>query len=478
LGGLVYWQLLETGSFVREIKGVGVADPVLLLGPSVLLLAVGLIFLQTFPLLLRLLSWLIQMVRGLVLPMGITRLSRDLAGPRRIVLLFSITTGLIFFATVFEGSIAQRQKDIAHYLTGADLRVALPLDSRIAQEDIEATSQLPGILAASSVYRGQVRWGQQMTGMVNWMIVDLFAVDTATFDRVAFFPANASNRPIPSVLDDLRVPVKDWLPVVVSPQALPRNGKVGDLMECQIGQHKYVFQVRGIIDRFPTLKEPFAITDLSELEKRVNLGAIELASFGARELWLSTEPAQHDALAQTLQEQEIDPIIAATFKSGRVAGDAQARLRSFQVDLIAQITTTAFKLNAFMLVVLSSANFLLIQILSARRRQLEFGVLRAMGLSVLQLLVLLALEGLIMLVLGLLIGTGVGYGLAHIMRPFLSLTLASSLGGYAIDQITVHWPTIARLYAGLSGVYAFALALLLLDLMHSDLHRTLRIGDE
>lgn len=478
LGSLTYWQLLQSGSFVREVEGVGVADPVLLLGPSVLLLAVGFVLTRIFPLLLLLLSWFVQAIHGLVLPIGITRLSREPGEPRRIVLLISVTAGLVFFSTVFEDSIARRQTDIAHYLTGADLRVALPLDSRTAQEDIAEITQLPGILAASPLYQGQVRWGKQMAGTLNWAIINLLAVDTTTFQQVAYFPANVSDRSLADVLDDLQAPMSDALPVVVSPQALPRNGKIGDQMECQIGQRTYLVQVRGIVEHFPTLEEPFMVTDLSELEQRADLGAIGLASSGARELWLSTDPTQHDALVKTLQEQEITPIIAATFRGNRVAANARARLRSFQADLIAQVTTVAFKLNAFILVVLSGGSFLLVQAFAARRRQLEFVVLRAMGMSTRELLSVLALEGLTMLALGLLIGTGVGYALAHIMRPFLSLTLSSSLGGHAIDRLVVNWPVMIRLYAVMSGVYVFSLVLLLASLMRSDIGRTVRIGDE
>jgi hypothetical protein len=64
------------------------------------------------------------------------------------------------------------------------------------------------------------------------------------------------------------------------------------------------------------------------------------------------------------------------------------------------------------------------------------------------------------------------------MRPFLSLTLASSLGGGAIDDLVIRWATVSRLYGGLAAVYILALALLLVALVRSQIHRTLRMGDE
>ena len=61
----------------------------------------------------------------------------------------------------------------------------------------------------------------------------------------------------------------------------------------------------------------------------------------------------------------------------------------------------------------------------------------------------------------LLVGTGIGYGMAFVMRPFLSLTLAASMGDRAIARIVVYWPTVARLYATLGGIYVLALILAL-----------------
>ena len=80
--------------------------------------------------------------------------------------------------------------------------------------------------------------------------------------------------------------------------------------------------------------------------------------------------------------------------------------------------------------------------------------------------------------LGLLLGIGVGYGLAFVMRPFLSLTLAESLGGGAIDQVVIHWPTVAENLFVFVGFYILALLIMLIGLLLSNVHRTLRVMDE
>jgi ABC-type antimicrobial peptide transport system permease subunit len=162
----------------------------------------------------------------------------------------------------------------------------------------------------------------------------------------------------------------------------------------------------------------------------------------------------------------------------RIAADAEAHLRAYRTDLIARITSSAFALNAIVLAVLSNASLFLVQVFAARRRREEFGVLRALGARPRQLMGLLLVEGIGMLALGLLAGMGVGYGLARIMRPFVSLAMRSSLGGYAIDRLIVDWSAVGRAYAVLALVYTATLLLILVVLVRSELHRTLRLGDE
>ena len=83
-----------------------------------------------------------------------------------------------------------------------------------------------------------------------------------------------------------------------------------------------------------------------------------------------------------------------------------------------------------------------------------------------------------LLTLGILLGFGIGYGLAFLMKPFLSLTLQTSLGGAAIDQLIIPWSSIANTLIILVGFDVFALVLLLVGLLRSKIHQVLRISEE
>jgi ABC-type antimicrobial peptide transport system permease subunit len=163
----------------------------------------------------------------------------------------------------------------------------------------------------------------------------------------------------------------------------------------------------------------------------------------------------------------------------RTFGDSlaysQEALRS---DALAQGISGALQLNALTLGLFSVTAFFLAHFVAAQGRVREFGVLRAMGLSARQLLTLLVIEGILVLLLGLLAGAVVGFGLSHIMIPYLSQPLAESLGGVAIERILVDWPAVARLYVLLIGVYGSALVLLSLVLMRTRVRWALWMGDE
>ena len=119
-GALLYWQLNQVDSFVMSRLGnTFVADPVLLIGPSLLLIGVAMVLLRVLPFLLRIVAWLFQNLRGLTLSQGLIHLSRDSQQPSQVVLLVSLTTGLVLFTRTLENSLAGNPGTMARYLAGA-----------------------------------------------------------------------------------------------------------------------------------------------------------------------------------------------------------------------------------------------------------------------------------------------------------------------------------------------------------------------
>lgn len=480
LGGLAYWQLRQTGTFVRETGGPGsvAVDPVLLLGPSLFLLALGLAFLRSFPAVLRLLAHLTQGVRDLVLPLAIARLSRLMGRVNQVTLLITLTTALVFFATAFRSSIVRRQGEVAHYVTGADVRVALPASETASATRAALIESMAGVTAVARVFRSQARWSPFRVAIVNTQPVSFLAVERDRLAEVARYPPEIGSTKMSGLMAALGQHSSDAVPILASSDAPPGDLKVGSVVRYALGTRACDFEVRGIVDEFPTLHRPFVVADLHALSTCLDLGGLSLDSSTGRELWLELAERQRDVTLGRLDEQLVDAADVGRFTSGRIVADASTQLRAFQADLVARVTVAAFGLNAVVLVALSAGSFLLVQVFAARGRATEFGILRAIGLGGGQVLGLLSVEACTMLILGLSAGTAVGYGLALVMRPFLSLTLTSSIGERAIARLVVDWAALGTAYAVLLTVYVVALLILLGALARSRIRQALWLGDE
>jgi putative ABC transport system permease protein len=460
-GALLYWQLNQAGSFVmRRLGDTQLADPLLLLGPFLLLIAIAMIFLRILPFLLRLVAWLFQHLRGLVLPLGLFRLARDPVQPSQVVLLVSLTAGLMLFTRTFGDSLAHGQEAMAHYLAGADLRISL---DQPADLPIDQLTDQPGVQTVSPVFRGIMETG-------DGRIIQMLAVDPDTFARVTRYPEGLTDLTISGIMRVLQPEVgasetgDDVLPAVFSFSALPAGKNVGDQLFLSFGGRPLPLSVQVTIDGFPTLSDPFVVVSLPDLEAQVALDTF--GRLGSREVWLAVDPDQHESLAG-------HPALQV-----RILDDTRARLRALRSDALAQGTNGALQLNTLTLVLFGVTAFFLVQLIAAQGRIREFGVLRAMGLSVRQLLTLLVIEGMLVLLLGLLGGTIVGFGLSYIMIPYLSQALAEPLAGVTIERILIDWPAVTRLYVLLIAVHGSALVLLLLVLMRTQMRSALWTGDE
>ena len=474
VGLILYWQLSSSGSFViRRFGDSNLSDPILLISPTILIIAIALLFLRLIPYILSLFSWLTKNSRGIVIPLGLARLARDPIRPSRVVLLISLAAALTLFARAFSDSLTRSQIELAHYRAGADLRI------ETNSPDIEDLAILPGVQAITPVFRGLL---QRTDGSG----INVIAIDTESFPQVSRYPGGMSSVNVgtiarvvnydPSQVEEIPAEtldnnpytdpesVENGIPTIFSHDALPSGVEIGDSLNLYYFGNQVPVEVRGTIVDFPTMDGSFVVIDQNAIRTILDIDSRRF-SYGW-EAWINADPATRNNL---IGLPEIEDTIMA---------DASMELRALQRDALTQGATRAFGLNALILTVLSLTGFILVTYFAAQKRTYEFGVLRANGISTGQLLRLLATEGLLIMSLGLVSGTILGYTLATVMRPYLTQAIARDLPGTTTYQVWLNVPEMTVLYAILIGSYAIAILLLLSALMRVGIHKTLRLGDE
>ena len=144
------------------------------------------------------------------------------------------------------------------------------------------------------------------------------------------------------------------------------------LLELKGKPKAYPFEVVGIIANFPLLDDDFAITDLSRFTEQINLESLALTGQGSKEMWIKVDPSEHETVLAKLVE--------AGFGDS-IVGNSKTKIEDYNNNLVFCEATTAFELNALVLIPISGLGFFLMQLFSIQRRTAEFNILQALGLS-------------------------------------------------------------------------------------------------
>jgi putative ABC transport system permease protein len=120
--------------------------------------------------------------------------------------------------------------------------------------------------------------------------------------------------------------------------------------------------------------------------------------------------------------------------------------------------------------------FLLYAFFSFRRRFIELGVLRALGLSVSQMTVLLASELAALILTGVAVGTLLGALASNVFIPFLQVG-AGSAAQVPKFEVIIAWPTILRIYGLMGILFVVTLLLLAALLLRMRIFQAVKMGE-
>jgi len=253
VGAFLLYQLDRRGSLVSErLFGEQTVDPVLLLTPAFFILTVGIAFLRLFPLVLRVVAWIVARAEGAAVLIGMWQLVRNPVHYSRLVLLLMLATAVGMFAASFGATLERSYEDRAYYQSGADLRLGevrqLPVAGPL--QAAEGLREALGAEHVSPVYRMDASQGP----IGNRVDIQMLGVDPESLADVAYFRDDFASGSLASLLEALKTdsPVQAgvelpadarWLGVWVNPVEMP--SAFGLEMEVRDGTGRYFSYIVG-----------------------------------------------------------------------------------------------------------------------------------------------------------------------------------------------------------------------------------------
>ena len=262
------------------------------------------------------------------------------------------------------------------------------------------------------------------------------------------------------------------LPLLISRPALEQGrAQIGDELRIRVGTMPMAFRVAAVFDHFPTwdpgVDPPLLIADRGALFARIFSSAAAGTSLAVLdELWLA---APLSAIAPLLEAEEI-PLDAAEIIT---ASSARAEL---QADPLLVAAWNGVFIGALAAVaVAASFGLVVLMSVTAQARRVEFAVCQSVGMSVRQILGLIAIEQIAVIAVGLGAGLLVGTQAGAVLLDFFSLTPE---GRDVVPplQFLVDWQAVAIQFGALGALFTLNLAAFLFFLRRIELHGALRLA--
>ncbi len=125
---------------------------------------------------------------------------------------------------------------------------------------------------------------------------------------------------------------------------------------------------------------------------------------------------------------------------------------------------------------LTVLGFFLYSFFSFRRRSVELGVLRAIGLSSLQMTRFLAWELLFLIFTGITVGTGLGIAVSNLFIPYLQIGegLMAQSPPFIVE---ISWEPLIPIYLLYGFLFLVALGILVFLLMRMRIFEAVKLGE-
>lgn len=465
------------------------SNPLLFLIPILFCLSLGLVALRFVPLILRGLAGMATLLSSTTLLITLRQLSRATAQYTGPLLLLTFTLSLATFTSSMAMTLDDHLDNQVYYETGADLnlqelgqntkRPSRPqLGNQQSQQQQQENNndeprwlflpvseylEVDGVKAAARVgdYKATANISDsQQAGRI-------LGIDRLDFAKVAFFRRDfAGNESLGGVLNRLAVG-RDH--ILVSRRFMQQNGlHVGDLVSLTVeasGKFATIdFIIAAPLDYFPTLYPQdgaFFVAHLDYLHE-------QLGGQFPYNVWLAKQNDVSSAeIVQGVRALGLN-VVSATDAQEKIEDERARPERQGLFGLLSVGFTAA--------AILTVLGFLVFAVVSFKRRFIQLGMLRAIGLSMSQMAIYLAGEQIVLILAGMGLGTALGLGASYLFIPYFQIgQSAKTLVPPFVVQIA--WEQISIIYVVFGGIFLIAVAILILLLMRMKVFEAIKLGE-
>jgi putative ABC transport system permease protein len=292
-------------------------------------------------------------------------------------------------------------------------------------------------------------------------------VDRISFPEVAFFrPDFADGEPLGELMNRLAV---DPTGVLVSRDFLARHGlTVGDSLRLTVSAegeaHEIGFTIVGPLKLFPTLYPqdgPFFVANLDTVHE--GMGGVF-----PYDVWLTTDPdAPGEAIVSGARALGLTVVTAfdarSTILTRQTRPERQGLFGLLSVGFLASAALTVL-------------GFLVYAVGSFQRRFIELGMLRAVGLSALQMAGYLAGEQALLVLTGAGLGTGLGVWASSLFIPYFQVG-ADKTARVPPFVVQIAWGDLRTIYAVFGAMFVVAVSVLILLLVRIKIFEAVKLGE-
>jgi putative ABC transport system permease protein len=467
-------------------------NPLLFLVPVLGIFSITLLFLRFLPFIMSGIAWLVSLTRSIGLLLAARHLSRSPGFYSTPLVLLTVTLSLSAFTASLAQTLDNHLYDQIYYKNGSDLSLfefgqsnqmatmfAGASGTPTGEEPAEETSEedagpawtffpvsehlkVDGVKHAARV--GQYSAVVQAGGhAINGSFIGIDRVD---FPGAAFWRRDFARDNLGILMNSLAISPN----AVLAPRSfLAQYGlKVGDTARVEVKVYDRMVEmdakVTNTIDLFPTWYPetgPLIVGNLDYLFEQAG----EKFPYG---VWLQTDSAANtEVLLQGFQDLDLD-VVSAEDSRGQIALEQTMPNRQGLFGML----TVGFAASA----VITVLSFLLYALFSFRRRFIELGVLRAIGLSAGQMTTFLASELAFLILVGAGVGTLTGIWAGKLFIPYLQVGAdPSSLVPSFI--VVIAWPIILRIYAMIGILFIVALSALVALLLRMKIFQAIKLGE-